>query len=251
MKKPDIALCGYAGAGKTSAAQYLVEHHGYTRHSFAGPLRQLFRAIFGRDVDKTTDRERMQKLGTDVARNEAWANVDKALDVDGKREKRRDQLNAAIQLQIEMVGTRPNDCITADLWWDRVIAAEKLLYASEGFPFARGFGSHDFWAQKAADVMRNRTVDDGPVVFDDLRFPNEAERVRERGAVIVHVDADIATVERRIRERDGHCDPAMFEHESERWHQMIPCDAMMPGLGETSFNVERLMRDLTNASNAA
>lgn len=36
-----IAFAGYARAGKTTAAQWLVDNHGYTRMSFADPLREM------------------------------------------------------------------------------------------------------------------------------------------------------------------------------------------------------------------
>jgi hypothetical protein len=36
-----VGLTGYAGAGKSTAAQYLVERHGFTRLSFAAPLKKM------------------------------------------------------------------------------------------------------------------------------------------------------------------------------------------------------------------
>jgi hypothetical protein len=40
-----VAFTGVAGSGKSTAAQYLVEHHGYTRARFAGPLKDMMRVI--------------------------------------------------------------------------------------------------------------------------------------------------------------------------------------------------------------
>jgi len=39
-----IALCGNAGAGKDTAAEYLFEKHGFHRFAFADPLREM---LFG------------------------------------------------------------------------------------------------------------------------------------------------------------------------------------------------------------
>lgn len=36
-----IALCGKAGSGKDTVAQYLCEAHGYTRLAFADPLKEM------------------------------------------------------------------------------------------------------------------------------------------------------------------------------------------------------------------
>lgn len=40
-----IGLTGLAGSGKSTVANYLVREHGYTRLSFAGPVRDMLRAI--------------------------------------------------------------------------------------------------------------------------------------------------------------------------------------------------------------
>lgn len=40
-----VGLTGYAGSGKSTAAQYLVERHGFTRLSFAAPLKKMLRTL--------------------------------------------------------------------------------------------------------------------------------------------------------------------------------------------------------------
>ena len=40
-----IALCGPAGSGKSTLADLLIERHGYTRLSFAAPIREMLRAL--------------------------------------------------------------------------------------------------------------------------------------------------------------------------------------------------------------
>lgn len=40
-----VALAGAAGSGKSTAAQYLIRSHGYTRIKFAGPLKAMLAAI--------------------------------------------------------------------------------------------------------------------------------------------------------------------------------------------------------------
>jgi len=40
-----VALSGAAGSGKTTAADYLIEHYGYHRIKFAGPLKDMLYAI--------------------------------------------------------------------------------------------------------------------------------------------------------------------------------------------------------------
>ena len=41
-----IGLVGHAGAGKDTAAEYLVEHFGFSAVSFAAPLKNMLEALF-------------------------------------------------------------------------------------------------------------------------------------------------------------------------------------------------------------
>ncbi|NTA48114.1 deoxynucleotide monophosphate kinase [Agrobacterium tumefaciens] len=79
---PVIALTGLAGSGKSTASKYLVETHGYQLVKFAGPLKDMLRAIgFGEDDIEGSDKElsnsllcdktprhAMQTLGTEWGR---------------------------------------------------------------------------------------------------------------------------------------------------------------------------------------
>ncbi len=40
-----IALCGFMGSGKSEVARHLVERHGFVLMKFAGPLKQMLRAL--------------------------------------------------------------------------------------------------------------------------------------------------------------------------------------------------------------
>lgn len=78
-----VALSGVAGSGKSTAAQYLVDIHGYTRVRFAGPLKAAMAAMGFQDehiegglketpsalLQGKTPRYAMQTLGTEWGRN--------------------------------------------------------------------------------------------------------------------------------------------------------------------------------------
>lgn len=88
-----IALTGYAGSGKSTAAKHLVERHGFTLVKFAGPLKQMMRClgVGEREIEGDlkevpcavlggkTPRHAMQTLGTEWGRNlihsNLWVNV--------------------------------------------------------------------------------------------------------------------------------------------------------------------------------
>jgi dephospho-CoA kinase len=75
IEAPDIALIGKAGAGKTTAAEYLVEKCGYRRLSFAAPLKEIAVRIWGKEA--MTDRAKLQGLGVAVREIEedSWCDM--------------------------------------------------------------------------------------------------------------------------------------------------------------------------------
>lgn len=87
-----IGLTGLAGAGKSTAAAYLVRQHGFEVVPFAGPLKAMMRALGLDDRDLSAFKERphpllcgksprqaMQTLGTEWGRNligeDLWLNA--------------------------------------------------------------------------------------------------------------------------------------------------------------------------------
>lgn len=52
-----IGLTGLAGAGKDTAADYLVQHHAWRKVSFAQPLKDGLCAMFGWSPEQLLDRE--------------------------------------------------------------------------------------------------------------------------------------------------------------------------------------------------
>ena len=78
-----IGFLGKARAGKDTAADYLVKNHGYIKMSFAHPLKEICRTLFGFTDDQlygnkkeeldsnwgVTPRRTLQFIGTDMFRN--------------------------------------------------------------------------------------------------------------------------------------------------------------------------------------
>lgn len=77
-----VALTGKAGSGKSTVADYLISRHGYVRVKFAGPLKDMMRAIGLNDnqiegdqketptrlLQGKTPRYAMQTIGTEWGR---------------------------------------------------------------------------------------------------------------------------------------------------------------------------------------
>lgn len=58
---PHIALCGRMGAGKTTAANYLVERFGYQRIGFADAVRDVAARVYGEAARQ--DRQKLIDIG--------------------------------------------------------------------------------------------------------------------------------------------------------------------------------------------
>jgi hypothetical protein len=84
-----IGLCGAMKAGKSTAAEHLVEAHGFFRMRFAGPLKEMLKCLgltqaeIDGDLKETpcaklggkTPRHAMQTLGTEWGRNLIWGDL--------------------------------------------------------------------------------------------------------------------------------------------------------------------------------
>lgn len=132
-----VGFAGYAASGKDTAVQYLVDYYGYTRVSFADPLREFAAAV---------------NPIVDLVEGESIRYLD-ALDQFGYDEAKRRY--PEVRNFLQKVGTEG----VRETFWD------------------------SFWvdlARKKAEEAENP----GRVTFSDVRFPNEAEMVAERGYTV-------------------------------------------------------------------
>lgn len=72
MKKI-IGITGFIGSGKDTAADYLVNFHGYRRESFAGSLKDAVSAVFGWDRDMLEGRTKESREWRERP-DQWWAN---------------------------------------------------------------------------------------------------------------------------------------------------------------------------------
>lgn len=130
-----IGLTGFAGSGKSTVAQYLVEQHGFTRLSFAAPLKKMLRTLDPMLTYNPGDRYSPPS-------NIRLSRLTETLDWSEQQIKESDYGHEYRRL-LQVLGT---DCIRAV--------------------------DPDFWVKAAVAQMDDP---DGKYVFDDCRFPNEAE----------------------------------------------------------------------------
>lgn len=136
-----IGIVGPKGSGKSTLAGLLVRR-GFTRLSFAGPLKSMIRALLREQGASAETITRM---------------------VDG---------------DLKEVGTS-------------LLGGRSPRYAMQtlGTEWGRELIGHGFWLDSWA--TRAAAIDD--VACDDVRFLNEAERIRDLGGVVVRVVRDLST----------------------------------------------------------
>jgi hypothetical protein len=147
-----IGIRGAAGAGKSTAAKYLIERYGFKNGKFSGALKAMLRAFLRyRGVDEET--------------------IERMIEGDLK-EVRSPHLNGATpRWAMQSLGNEwGRDCIHRTLW---------------------------------VDTEMHVTASVDRLVFDDVRYGNEADAIRERGGLIIEI-------QRNSEER-----PDVGEHASE------------------------------------
>jgi hypothetical protein len=193
------------GAGKTTVADLLVKDHGYSRLSFADPLRYLTTALIGRKIDKKHDRSTLQRVGG-AARSTDWRGIDTPL------EHARQERVRQLALHIFPEATE-----------ERIAALYQALYG-EGYSY--GWGDAGYWIQRwRRDYLRAPK----PVTVDDCRFPVEGAHLQRAGFLIVRLEVPLEERKRRIIARDGAWDDAWSKDATEALVDDIPVDLTIDG----------------------
>lgn len=162
MKPRLIALCGAARNGKTTAANYLADQHGYVPLKFSGPLKDL--CLKG-----------LEKLPPDFYINQLTAKELHNYNRDREAywwDKIHANRNEFSRWLLQYVGTEIGRAYDPHIW-------VKLWCQSLGDMLAKGYN----------------------VVTEDLRFPNEEEAVRRLHGYtskiwrVIRTDADAPLIE--------------------------------------------------------
>lgn len=127
-----IGITGYAGSGKDTFADHLVDICRYQKLSFATPIKEALNAIFGWSMRDWNSRR--------------W------------KESPRPEAN----------GKTP-----------------RYLAQTLGTEWGRDTIDPDIWVKLTLERAR---ISPRPVVIADVRFPNEANLIRENGGVLVRIE---------------------------------------------------------------
>lgn len=159
MKKQIIALTGFAGVGKDTVADLLVEHLGFRKIAFADELRGEVSEAFGVELSYLTHPSTKHHPMTALSMRRAPVGF-----------------LAAVSLALGVMPRDPDGRIAAD-WLDKPRSPRQILQWW-GTEYRRTEHTH-YWSrkllQRLVELMRDG---ESRFVITDCRFQNEADTVR-------------------------------------------------------------------------
>jgi hypothetical protein len=145
-----IGLSGHKGSGKDLVAAYLVKEHGFERKAFADPLKRSVAALF----------------------NIPFSDVDKL------------KMNDKILVGIGMIGEPEYDQWIQHMGYQALSWRELLQrYGTEAHRDVFGV---DFWLEYTLPL--GGYYPGRAIVVSDVRFENEANRIKELGGFVWFID---------------------------------------------------------------
>lgn len=232
MKRPIIAISGLAGAGKDTAADVLVQCHGFVRVALADPLKRIARDVFafsdqqmwGPSASRNAPDARYPR--TTMAREWMQTQLEFGRAVDANDIEQRFGYETPEHFltprhALQTLGSEwGRDCYE-QIWLEIGLRTAHRLLASDGFSYTpkRGIFS--------SDARRP----DG-VVIPDIRFANELDAVRRVGGFVIRI----------VRPNAG-LKAAAAMHRSEAEQAAIP-DESFDGVLRNAGTIAALARDV-------
>ncbi|MDW5417718.1 hypothetical protein R6242_14200 [Iodobacter sp. CM08] len=174
MNKPRIiiGLSGLAGAGKDTAADFLVAHHGFTKMAFGDALKEELAEAFNVPVDFFNNRDSKETDCEELAlincRNQNFNDV-----------------------QAHLLRQRPALAFES--------RSPRWIMQQWGTEYRRKYYSQDYWTTQLAKRIES-TV--GNVVVTDVRFDDEADFISRLDGHIWQINRrNIAPVNSHSSER--------------------------------------------------
>lgn len=159
MKLPRlIGIAGKAGAGKDTLADQLVRQHGFVKYSLAAPMKKMLNDLFGWTDENWQDRKWKERKS--VLFN--MRNIGRSIDVDSLSPRQLAQ----------WLGTEVGRTIGGpDVWLNLMVREWNSLRYN--LDYHHGEGVSEPCAR---------------MVVADVRFDNEARRIRDLGGVIIRIN---------------------------------------------------------------
>lgn len=226
-----IGLCGKAGSGKDTVADFLVRDHGFVKVALADPLKRIARDVFDFS-DKQLWGPSEMRNAPDIRYPRAWRDVEESRSPAGgvlpAGKIATEFLTPRHALQ--QLGTEWGRHCYPNVWVDYALRIAKALHSND--PIIRPTYS----AQRGLDYADCNTAGRKPgnggsvhgVVISDVRFRNEVDAIRVVGGVVWKI----------VRPGQG-LEGKAGQHVSETEQNSIP-DEMFQCIFENTSTLEAL-----------
>lgn len=164
--KYTIGLCGFKGAGKDTAADYLVSKYGYTKISLADPLKRACQSIFGFPAEHLWGSSSLREVPDE---RYVFSGLDP---VDGTP-LHKVSIDTARFWQRESDGEFFPQFVTP-----------RLALQSLGTEWGRRLNSN-LWVSACLNHIRQ--TDNPRHAISDVRFVNELTAIRAAGGIVVRL----------------------------------------------------------------
>ena len=162
-----IGISGLAGSGKDTAADFLVNDHGFVRVALADKLKRVCRDIF------------------DFSEEQLWGPSSKRNAPDERYPRYDRDTNTLKGLTpryaLQTLGTEwARDCYQ-DIWTEDALRTAKILLGS---------GDHHYDAKRGLTLCMAApicTAGAKGIVIPDVRFKNEMKRIRDAGGHLIRM----------------------------------------------------------------
>jgi hypothetical protein len=185
-----LGLSGLAGSGKSTAAMHLVKNRGWARVRFAGPLKDMCRALgLSEDEIEGSLKEVACRKLTHENFGTLLSNVDAAFGAIGAwRANQRDRIPVLCSRTFEFAYSAFVGVLA------RVVAlgepnggtTPRRLMQMIGTEWGRDLIGPDVWIRLWRAAL-DRLPAGQHVAVDDCRFPNESDAIRAAGGFMVRI----------------------------------------------------------------
>lgn len=204
-------MTGLKGSGKTTAANMLKTHTAYEIRSFAQPLKDLC-------VETFSFLEKEHVINPELKDKE----FEDGCEIEILQDEAEILLSELEKLDIK-VDNEDRELIIEKMT-EKMIGTPRELLQFIGTDICRNLISDKIWLNLAVKGIKSTDK----VIFDDVRFLNEATALRDLGGVIVELQR---------KEAEENID----SHETEQNIASLRCDALIPNLGSLEALQSRML----------
>lgn len=159
-----IGISGLAGSGKDTAANYLVDDHGFVRVALADKLKRVCKDIF------------------DFSDEQLWGPSSRRNAPDKRYPRAGQDEFLTPRFALQTLGTEWARSCYPDIWTDDALRTARILLSGEDFHYDT---QHGLMRCTAAPLCTDKKPKG--VVIPDVRFKNEMTRIREAGGHLIRM----------------------------------------------------------------